>query len=677
MAVLLPVLAVLVLIAACVLGAYARRMPRKRSKHREAGAPSGRDQQERIAQDGNASQPAGQNESEGESASDGLQPGDKLDRPGTREAGEDRCRVQQEEPDTLAGAEAASPPASEGGNSSPADEAPVERGADGSSQSDAAESHRGSELSSDQLQEAGGAAGSPGAAAGTGQADDKDAASENGKTRGTADRAGGAHRPEAGPPAVGHMQDGEGHSQPAAGTRRKVAAIQTGQRPSRPANYQDARGRGRQRRPAQGTAGQAMQKPLEGAARPPAEAKLRLVIHPIQRRASLSVVLARPEGYPENVTVRIDGQRSVAAYSEQRYDDLDIAWTPELLAGELRLASSEGFQWVRSARRVHIFTEDPSEPGLVSVGAVRAGSAHTVVCRSADAEAVRDAAAATGSPKAETDARLLGVPDGWTLLTGYTPVHGAACPLPAGLQPLDPGTQLKIEFEGGLAIRGKAFAEGHPPRIAISPEPSGASVVIGGQPAAIAAGGGWEAPGWNAPGHHVVDVTPGPSATYEIVADPWGSQGWQFWNGHPGRFGNHKGDAWGEAEICGASIRGPGGQAVLAARASPILVALGARSGASQLRRRDGMEVSMGFTAEPPAFLLRAEGQRRAQGRVVWLGLDPAPSTAKRRRDDPAWREAVRWAAARRLKPEGGGPCAEKAWGKAKRDARRHRKARR
>lgn len=673
MAVLLPVLAVLILTAACVLGAYGCRMPRKRSRCREAAALCGRDQQERMPREGNASQPAGQCESEGESASHGLQPGGKPDRPGTREAGEDGCSVQQEEPDRLAGAEAASPPASES-SSSPADEAAVERGADGSSQSDAAGDHPGSGPSRDQLEEAGGASGGPDTAASAGQAD-KDAASESGKARGTADRGGGAHRPEAGTTDSGHMHDGEARSQPAAGTQRKGAAIRTGQRPSRPASYRDARGRGRQRRPAQGTAGQAMQKPLEDAARPPAEAKLRLVIHPIQQRASLSVVLARPEGYPKSVTVRIDGQRSVAAYSEQRYDDLDLAWAPDLLAGELRLASSEGFQWVRSARQVHIFTEDPSELGLVSVGAVRAGSAHTVVCRSADAEAVQDAAAATGSPVPETNAKLLGVPDGWTLLTGYTPVHEAACPLPAGLQPLDPGMQLKIEFEGGLAVRAKAFAEGHPPRIAISAEPSGASVAIDGQPAAIAAGGGWEAPGWSNPGRHVVDVTPGPSATYEIVADPWGSQGWQFWNGHPGRFGNHKGDAWGEAEICGASIRGPGGQAVLAARASPILVALGARNGASQLRRRDGMEVSMGFTAEPPAFLLRAEGQRRAQGRVVWLGLDPAPSTAKPRRDDPAWREAVRWAAARRLQPEGGGPCAEEAWQKAKRDARRHRKA--
>ena len=672
MAGLLPTLAVLVLIAAGV-GAYGHRMRRKRSKLHEAEMPCGRDAQERIAQEGNASPPAGQNASGAESGPHSPQPGSKAGHTGTREAGEDGSSVEQVGADRLEGAEAREPPASETGSSSARDEAAAECGADGSSPPDAARDHPASEANRGQLQGTGDAEGTPDTAAASGKPT-SDAASEGGKARGTAGRAGGAHCEEAGAASGVHTQKGEPRSQPTAGTRRGRAAIGPNQRPSRPATYQDARGRRRQRRPSQAAE---QPRPPEGTARPPAEAKLRLLIHPVQRRASLSVVLARPEGYPESVTLRIDGQRAVAAYSEQRYDDLDWAWTPELLAGELRVASSEGFHWVRSARRVHIFAIDPSESGLMSIGAARAGAAHTVLCRSADAEAVQDAAAATGSPRPEADARLLGVPDGWALLTGYTPVHGATCPLPAELQPLDPGTQIKIEFEGGLAVQAKAFAEGHPPRIAISPEPSGASVTVGGQPAALAEGGGWEAPGWDAPGRHVVDVTPGPSATYEIVADPWSSQGWEFWNGHPGRFGDHVGDAWGEAEICGASVRGPEGQAALAAKTSPILVALGARSGASHLRRRDGMEVSMGFAAEPPAFLLSAEGQRRAQGRMIWLGLDPAPSTAKPKRDDPAWRRAIRWAAARRLQPEGGGPCAEEAWRKAKRHARRHRKARR
>ena len=255
-------------------------------------------------------------------------------------------------------------------------------------------------------------------------------------------------------------------------------------------------------------------------ARPPAEAKLRLSLHPIRRTARLSVVLARPDGFPERVTLHIDGQPPIEAYNAQRYDDLDLPWTGELLEGELRLASAEGFQWLRSARQVHIFAEDPSEPDLISVGAARPGVAHTLICRSGDAAAVCAASASTGSPEPTDHERWQGIPDGWTVLSGYTPVHAAALPLAAGLRPLDPGAGIEIGFEGGLAVRPRVFAQGHPPRIAISPEPVGASVTIGGQPAALAAGGGWEAPGWDVPGHHMVDVVPGPSAAYEIAADP-------------------------------------------------------------------------------------------------------------------------------------------------------------
>lgn len=606
-----------------------------------------------------ASRTANQNASKGQPDAHDPQPSSKDPAAAARKSREASSNAQQEkaqqaEPeDEHAEAEAAA--SNPGG-----DEITVERSGDGSSPTDATRDHTASEASYDRPQGAGDATGGPDTAA-VARMLAGETADEGGRIGASVDKSGDENRQKTGAASCGNKQKGAARSRPAAAA----------QRPPRPAIYQDARG-GRRR----STLATERPRAPERTGRPPAEAKLRLLIHPIQRRASLSVVLARPEGYPESVTVHIDGgQTAVEAYDEHRYDDLDLERTTKLLDSELRVASSEGFHWVRSARRLHIFTEDQSESGLISVGTVRAGATHTIVCRSADAEAVQNVATATGSPPTATDAGLRDVPEGWTLLTGYAPVHTATRRLPEGLQPLDPGTDVKIEFEDGLAVQNRAFAEGHPPRITISSEASGASITIGGQPATLAAGGGWVAPGWDAPGHHMVDVTPGPSAKYEIVADPWSSQSWKFWNGHPGRFCDHIGDAWGEAEICGASIQGPEGQAVIAARADPILVALGARGGAAQLRRRDGMEVSMGLVAEPPAFLLSARGQRRTQGRVIWLGL--APSTAKAKDNDSAWGEAVRWAAARRLQLEGGGPCAEEAWRKAKRHARRHRKARR
>jgi hypothetical protein len=368
------------------------------------------------------------------------------------------------------------------------------------------------------------------------------------------------------------------------------------------------------------------------------------------------------------------GGDAVEAYDEQRYDDLDLPWTSELLEGELRLTSADGFQWLRSARQVHIFAQDPNEPELISTSAARASIAHTLICRSSDAEAVRLAAAATGSSELQTHEHWQGIPDGWLVLSGYTPVHAAAPPLPSGFRTMDPGEGLEISFNGGLAVRARVYAAGHPPRIIITPAPGAASVTIGGVPAELSSDGAWTAPGWDRPGQHMVDIVPGPSASYEIAADPWLSGGWDFWDAHPERFGNGAGEPWARARICGALIRGPADETVLAAETQPTLVALGARAGATPLRRRADAAVSVGLVAEPPAFLLSATGPRRSQGRVIWLGLTPAQNPS--RRHDAEWVTIVRSAAARRLPLVQADAPGEDAWRKAKERARRFRNRR-
>jgi hypothetical protein len=443
---------------------------------------------------------------------------------------------------------------------------------------------------------------------------------------------------------------------------------------SQPAVHRDRLGKRRPASPA--NALPAVSAAAAGAAaRLPAEARLRLSLHPLRRTATLSVVLARPEGFPERVTPMISGQTATGAYDAQRYDDLDVPWTAELLVGEIRLDSAEGFQWLRSARQVHIFAEDPAEPDLISVGAARSGAAHAVICRSEDAAAVRAAAASTGSPTLTAHERWQGIPYGWVVLSDYRPRHAAVLPLTAALRPLDPGPMIEIVFGGGLAIRPKVFAEGHPPRIEISFLPEGASVTIDGQPAAMGVGKGWEASEWNAPGRHMVDVVPGPSLAYEIAVDPASAQGWQFWDAHAERFGGRATGAWARAEICGASMRGPAGQLVLAVEARPSLIALGARSGVVALQRRGDVAVSLALVPEPPAFLLSATGQRRTQGRVIWLGLGRMSASSER--SDLDWAAAVRAAASRRLPLDGADPVGEQAWRKAKERARRLRRPRR
>jgi hypothetical protein len=437
-------------------------------------------------------------------------------------------------------------------------------------------------------------------------------------------------------------------------------------RAKRPTTHRDRRGRRRVVAPPPA--------PVEAAraARPPAEARLRLSLHPIRRTAKLALVLTRPEGFPSQITLATN-KEAVSAFDEHRYDDIQLSWTPDLLEDELRVDCAEGFQWLRSARQVQIFAPDENEPDLVAISAARPGVAHTIVCRNTDVADVCGIAASTGSPDLHTHARFRGIPDGWAVLGGYVPRH-AAVPSPVlGLRPLDPGNTIFIELDGGLAIRHTVFAEGHPPKIRIDPLPGGTAVRIGGQTAERNAEGAWEAPGWNEPGRHLIDVAPGPSLSYEIVADPAESAGWPFWDAHSGRF-TLASAPWARAQICGARVAGPNGQGVLAVE-SRLTLALGAQRGAMPLRYRTDVGVSVGLVAEPPAFLIVGLGQRHRQGKVLWLG---AGSTAENMLGfDRSWADAVRTAASRQLVVEVGDPTGEIAWQTAVSRARRMKRARR
>jgi hypothetical protein len=396
-------------------------------------------------------------------------------------------------------------------------------------------------------------------------------------------------------------------------------SARTRSRPAKPALHRDRRGKRRALAP-QAVPASERPAPVEDLLCAPAEAKLRLMLHPIRRIAKVSAVLARPPGYPDRVTLLLGEGAEVSAYSEDRYDDVDLEWTADLLSGEVRLDCKEGYQWLRSSRRIHIFGEVAEEPGVISVGSAALSSPSTIICLLEDATAVRAAAEACGSTALVSHEYWSGIPDGWTVLSGYRPTRAAASGLATGLTGLDPGAGSEIRFSGGLRIRAGSFAQGSPPRIEIAPFPSGAIVTIDGRPAEL-------------------------------------------------------GDApWAVAQVCGAAVSGPGGEYVAAAHAMPSVVCLGLRRGAVVLRGRPDAPVAVGLIREPPAFLISASGLRRSQGRVEWLSpTAPSPSI---RAIDPQWVAAVRSAASRRLPIEGGGSTAEDAWRRARERARRHRKPR-
>ena len=433
------------------------------------------------------------------------------------------------------------------------------------------------------------------------------------------------------------------------------------QQKGQPAVYRDRRGLRR-------AAGKAPEKGT-GTSSQPAEARLRLMLDPVQRNASLSVILMRPEGFPERIQPLLDGEDPVEAFDDDRYDDLVLSWTRELLSGELRLRSKENHQWLRAARAVHIFSENPAESGMISVGSARTDATHAVICRTEDEDVVRAAAVATGSTSLVSHEHWHGIPDGWAVLSGYCPRHAAGALLPSQFSPLDPGTEVGISLTGGLAIRSTVYAEGSPPRIAIAPLPDGAFVSIGGRPAKQVADGAWETDGWDSPGHHLIDVVPGPSLTYQIIADPAMNGEWQFWDAHPARFGADSHKPWSRAGICGAAVRGPEGETVIAAASLPILIALGERRQAVPLMPRSDAPASVAMMSEAPCFLIAATGLRRKQGRIVWLGS--RAKRGSRSSADQHWAETVRSITARRLRLEGAGTDGERVWRNAKQRARR------
>jgi hypothetical protein len=446
--------------------------------------------------------------------------------------------------------------------------------------------------------------------------------------------------------------------------------------PSRVSAYRDRRG---ERRAPPSTEVPPGSRSSSDAAAPskPGELKLRLSLDPIRRTALLSMYLSRLEGFAERIALGPDnfcGEQLVQAYDDRRYDDIDLPWTPTILDGELRVKGIDGYQWLRSSRRVHLFAEDIAEPGLISVGGATRGVVHAVVCRAADVAAVSEIAASTGSAQLSGHPNWLGIPEGWAVLSGFRPMHQATIPVGDALTALDPMAAIEIRFDG-LGLRDRVFAEGRPPRILISGLPEGTKVTIGDQPASISGDGGWEAVGWDAPGERVVDVVPGPSASYEIVQDPWRGERWAFWDAHPGRFAQDaSGLPWAEAEICGASVRAPGGKEIIAVEARPTLVALGPKGGITLLIERRDLGVSVGAIAEPAAFLISATGNRRTQGRVIWLGA--AAATRRREAADLRWAAAVYDASCRHLPLDTSDGAGREAWRKAKERARRLRRFR-
>jgi hypothetical protein len=402
-----------------------------------------------------------------------------------------------------------------------------------------------------------------------------------------------------------------------------------------------------------------------------AEAKFRLAIDPIRRRIHLSVILLRPEGFPEEIAVAVSGTPT-PAFDLARYDDIGVDWTSAVLDGEFRLRDeTQGLEWLRSARPFQIFAGAAGERDLVTVSAAALGSENTILCREKDVGAIETVAAETGSPPLRRITGFHSIPAGWAVMGGYVPVRAMASPA-EWLKPLDPGAEIQISFSGGFRIRGATYAHGEPPRILIEGMPSKCEVGIDHIPAEKLEDGSWFAPGWDKPGKHCVDIVPGPSLSYEIVSDPAFGGGWDSWSAHADLVPQ----VAGAAAICGAMVVSPHGRTVLATEPASSVVALGSQHQVQALALRHDAPAAISVLPFEPLFVIISSGGRRANGKILVLNFPAIASEQKPPKFDQRWASTIRNLAARRIPIRPETPAANAVWRLATREARRWRRGR-
>ncbi|MGT2502690.1 hypothetical protein ACVOMS_21340 [Bradyrhizobium guangxiense] len=399
-----------------------------------------------------------------------------------------------------------------------------------------------------------------------------------------------------------------------------------------------------------------------------AEAKLRLVIDRRRKQVQLAAVLSRSDGFPEEIEI---AGESVLALDESRYSDIELDWTPEFLRGEFRRSDQvRRLEWMRSARRLHLFAALAGEADLMSVSAAETGIEYAIVCCDTDAAAIEQAAQAAGSASLRRLDGFQGVPSGWTILEGYIPTR-AAPGLSEWLKPLDPGAAIRIVFRGGFKIRASAYADVEPPQILLEGLPSNCEVFIGGVAATKEDDGSWTAPGWADAGKHLIDVHPGPSQSYEIIADPASGSGWERWSAHD----TLAAPLAGMASACGAMVFSQDGRTVLATESATSVTALGAHHEMQGLtNRRDAPAAIAALPFEPLFVIVSSNG--RWNSKIVVLNYLSDSSGQKPAKLDSRWIAKVRDVAARRVPIRPQTPAAQAAWRSATREARRWRRTR-
>lgn len=446
--------------------------------------------------------------------------------------------------------------------------------------------------------------------------------------------------------------------------------------PTGPARYRDRRS-ARRAIPAHVEAGKQPNRRTPSLRQ--SDAKLRLYIDSNRKSIHLSIVLSRPKGFPDQIELDVIGSEAInivndepvdAFFDDERYEDIDVDWTPSLLTDELRLLDTkQSLKWVRGARPFHLFAPVEGESGFLTVSTADIGTEHIIVCREEDVMEIYAIATDNGSLQPKRIQEWTDIPSGWAVLTGYTPQHSAP-QAKSRFRPLCPDKETKIRLDGGMPVRNKTYAEGHAPRILIDHLTPNDKVFIGGFNATRQSDGSWIAPGFDIPGKHRIVVEAGPSLTYSVLPDPEKAENWQIWDAADGA-------AWNQIAVCGARIFTDDNSIIMACESKWNARAIGPCADVqSFVSRNDDVPAAIAILQFSPAFILLSEGPRRHQGKVIWQGrdlIDVGPCMQKN--PDMKWVDSVRRAKARNLIlcPKISG--AESAWRSVTEVARRIKKS--
>lgn len=347
------------------------------------------------------------------------------------------------------------------------------------------------------------------------------------------------------------------------------------------------------------------------------EADLVLTFRPGGWGMDVSLLLRRPEGMPEQIAIMFGGESlELPAIDDSLFEPAQLADPGTALSLGIAAESGGpgGRRWVRTGRRLHVFTERAGVFGFTSVPRVVIGQENVILCAGDLADRVLELCASTGSD-APREAAGPGLPGGWRCFRGYWPRHPGSWADDDIYLALSPLPDAAIEFTGGVATSRSAWIAGRPPFIRIlGALPAPGEVTIDSQPAISSADGQWTGPGWDRPGAHAVRYA-GLLRRYEIVQ---AEEDWGWWPAHAGP----------RLVLAGAFASLDGGKHPATVLEDQSAWLLGARPG--EIVRMAAQPGAAGAAASPafkPVWAVPPKTRRRPAPRLLDFAAAPQAST--------------------------------------------------